>query len=134
MKDQKYFRDLLYLVFHSPFHNNWQMNFVKTNFVPPFVRGQYRIWYCDDEPVGCCVWAWVTDEILEKLKENKYRIRPEDWSNGKNLWFQEFIAPFGKSREMVRDMRKIMKEKHGDDVVGHCFRPSKQKLGKAITR
>jgi hypothetical protein len=31
-------------------------------------------------------------------------------------------------------MRKILKEKHGDDVVGHWFRPSKQKLGKAITR
>jgi len=125
--------DVLSLVALSDFHHHWKMHKIKRVFVPPLQIGQFRIWYHDSRPSGFCSWAWVSDEILNKLQNENYLMQPEDWQSGSNLWFAEFVAPFGKARGMVKDMRKFILHQYGENIKGHWFRPSKKKQGFAYS-
>ena len=117
----------------SEFHHHWKMHQVKRVFVPPMYHGQYRIWYNNTDPFGFCLWAWVSDEILEKLLNEEYRMQADDWKSGKNLYLAEFVAPFGNTRQIVRNMRKFVKENFGENVKGHWYRSAKKKVGSAMS-
>ena len=96
-------------------------------------HGQYRIWYNNTDPFGFCLWAWVSDEILEKLLNEEYRLQADDWQSGKNLYLAEFVAPFGNTRQIVRNMRKFVKENFGENIKGHWYRSAKKKVGSAMS-
>jgi len=125
--------DVLSLVALSNFHHHWKMHKVKRVFVPPLQIGQFRIWYHDSRPSGFCSWAWVSDEILNKLQNENYLMQPEDWKSGSNLWFAEFVAPYGNTRQMVKDMRRFILNQYGENIKGHWFRPTKKKQGSAVS-
>lgn len=131
--NRNYFGDILYLLTMSEFHHHWKMHQVKRVFVPPMYHGQYRIWYNNTDPFGFCLWAWVSDEILEKLLNEEYRMQADDWKSGKNLYLAEFVAPFGNTRQIVRNMRKFVKENFGENVKGHWYRSAKKKVGSAMS-
>ena len=131
--NRNYFGDILYLLTMSEFHHHWKMHQVKRVFVPPMYHGQYRIWYNNTDPFGFCLWAWVSDEILEKLLNENYRMQADDWQSGKNLYLAEFVAPFGNTRQIVRNMRKFVKENFGENVKGHWYRSAKKKVGSAMS-
>ena len=38
-------------------------------------------------------------------------MKADDWQSGKNLYLAEFVAPFGQTRQIVRNMRQYIKEK-----------------------
>ena len=130
---RNYLGDILYLVAVSEFHHHWKMHQVKRVFVPPVHYKQYRIWYSNNNPVGACIWAWVSDEVLEKLKTDSYKIQHDDWQSGKHLWVAEFISPFGQTRQMVRNMRQFVRKNYGKKVKGQWYRPSKKKVGFAVS-
>ena len=125
--------DVLSIVALSDFHHHWKMHKVKRVFVPPLQIGQFRIWYHDSRPSGFCSWAWVSDEILNKLQNENYLMQPEDWKSGSNLWFAEFVAPYGNTRQMVKDMRRFILNQYGENIKGHWFRPTKKKQGSAVS-
>jgi cytolysin-activating lysine-acyltransferase len=125
--------DVLSIVALSDFHHHWKMHKVKRVFVPPLQIGQFRIWYQDSRPTGFCSWAWVSDEILNKLQKENYLMQPQDWKSGSNLWFAEFVAPYGNARQMVKDMRRFILNQYGENIKGHWFRPTKKKQGSAVS-
>ena len=60
-------------------------------------------------------------------------MKADDWKSGNNLYLAEFVAPFGQTRQIVRNMRQYIKENFGEDIKGHWFRPSRKKVGKAMS-
>lgn len=132
-QESNYLGDILYLVAHSPTHHHFKMHKVKKIFFPPVKLGQYRIFYFNSKPFGVCTWAWVSDDILHKLKHEGYLIQPDDWQSGKNLWLADWVSPFGKTREMVRSMRDFVTSTYGKNIKGQWYRPTKRKQGNAIS-
>ncbi len=53
-------------------------------------------------------------------------IQPNDWQSGDNLWFADWISPFGRTREMVRSMREFVTKNFGTNVKGQWYRPYKK--------
>jgi cytolysin-activating lysine-acyltransferase len=131
--NRNYLGDILYLVAHSQMHHHFKMFKVKKIFLPPFRYGQYRLFYVDSMPSGLCTWAWVSDEVLERLQSGNSIIRPQDWRSGNNLWFADWISPFGRTREMVRSMRDFVTKNFGTNVKGQWIRSSKGKKGYAFS-
>ena len=130
---RNHFGDVLSLLVASQFHHHWKLHQVKRVFNPPLYHGQFRIWYSNSHPLGFCCWAWVSDEILELLQKENYKMQPKDWQSGKNLWLAEFIAPNGSTREIVKNMRRFILNQYGENIKGHWFRPSKNKQGYAMS-
>jgi cytolysin-activating lysine-acyltransferase len=133
LETRNFFGDIMSLVALSPFHDKWTMEKIKRVFVPPLKCGQFRLFYQSSVPNGFCCWAWVSDEILNLLQNKNYKLQPQDWQSGKNLWLAEFIAPNGNTREIVRNMRRFVLSNYGENIKGQWFRPTKNKQGFAMS-
>lgn len=132
-REHNYLGDILFLVAHSQMHHHFKMHKVKKIFIPPVKLGQYRIFYMNSKPYGFCTWGWVSDEVLERLQSGNTVLDLKDWQSGKNLYFADWVSPFGRTREMVRSMRDFVTKTYGTNVKGQWYRPSKRKKGYAFS-
>ncbi|EDX84677.1 RTX toxin acyltransferase family [Synechococcus sp. PCC 7335] len=102
---------LLHLAMHSPLHRRYTLNELEEQFVASLIHGQFRYYEVAGSPVGFVNWAWLTDELAEKYSTGEYTIALNEWQGGSQLWFPEFIAPFGHTNAIVRDLRTHVFEK-----------------------
>ncbi|MFN7415790.1 MAG: toxin-activating lysine-acyltransferase [Dolichospermum sp.] len=96
---------ITHLMMCSELHRKYPISGIAERFVPSLIHNQFRYYEINGNPIGFVNWAWLTDEIEEKYKTAKYVLNLDEWRGGKNLWFPEFIAPFGHTRFIVKDLR-----------------------------
>lgn len=80
--------------------------------MPPILLQQFRMFYAKDRPLGAILWAYVNDEVEQRLLSGNARMRPQDWKCGDKLWIVEVVAPFGGTDEMLKDLKaKVFPER-----------------------
>lgn len=57
-------------------------------------------------PLSFVTWAWVNEDVDARLEEDPDDIQPHEWNCGEHLWFMDFIAPYGRVREIVAHLDK----------------------------
>lgn len=98
---------LLWLCQHSQLHCNYSVGMLLTRVSVAIELNQYR--YYEDKrgvPVGFCNWAWLSDADLTTALSGNVDLERPQWRGGENLFFPEFLAPFGHCRAIVRDIRQ----------------------------
>ncbi|WP_107671196.1 toxin-activating lysine-acyltransferase [Cyanothece sp. BG0011] len=96
---------LTHLMMSSKLHQRYQIIDISGRFLPSLIHNQFRYCEMDSKPLGFVNWAWLSDEVEEKFKTGKYVLKLDEWQSGNNLWFLEFIAPFGHANLMIKDLR-----------------------------
>jgi cytolysin-activating lysine-acyltransferase len=80
--------------------------------MPPILLQQFRLFYAKDRPIGAILWAYVSDEVADRLAAGNARLRPQDWKSGDTLWVVDVIAPFSGTDEMLKDLKaKVFPER-----------------------
>ena len=94
----------LFLASHV--HRNYLINDIGAMFLPPLHLNQFRI-YRDGQgaPVGLITWAWLTRDVEKGYVTGEYNLKPEDWNAGDQLWFTDFLAPYGHMARIAQDMK-----------------------------
>lgn len=72
----------------------------------PLKLRQFRVFYKDKTPIGYACWAYVSDEVEERLTAGANRLRPEDWKSGDRLWLVDLCAPFGGDESILKELRE----------------------------
>ena len=122
------FGEVMELVKHSKFHRPLRFNLLIKSFDTPLKLKQYRYWRNKKQKlVGFCSYAFVSDEVLDKLLDGA-TMQSEYWQSGKNLWLAEFVAPYGHVSFIVKDTVRYFNKEHGIET-GYWYRPTKQKKG-----
>ena len=96
---------ITHLMMSSQLHLNYNISDIAERFVPALIHNQFRYYEINGSPIGFVNWAWLTDEIEQKYMTGEYVLNLDEWQGGRNLWFPEFIAPFGHARLIVKDLR-----------------------------
>lgn len=74
--------EIAWLMSQSPEHKHYSLADLEWLIMPPVMLEQFRIYYHNNMPVACALWAYVTPETEEKLKSGVKRLRPEEWCGG----------------------------------------------------
>lgn len=96
---------ITHLMVSSSLHRRYSIADIAERFVPALIHNQFRYYEINGSPIGFVNWAWLSDEVEQKFMTGKYVLQLDEWLGGKNLWFPEFIAPFGHARLIVQDLR-----------------------------
>ena len=96
---------ITHLMMSSPLHRRYNIADIAERFVPALIHNQFRYYEINGNPIGFVNWAWLSDEVEQKFMTGKYVLQLDEWFGGDNLWFPEFIAPFGHARLIVKDLR-----------------------------
>ncbi len=76
--------EMTWLLTQSELHKRLSIGDIEWLLFPPLVLGQYKVFYANGQPVGLALWAFLTEEIANKLGENG-KLGPNDWCAGFDL-------------------------------------------------
>lgn len=76
--------EMTWLLSQSDLHKRLSIGDLEWLLFPPLVLGQYKLFYANAQPIGLALWAFLTDEIANKLGETG-RLEPNDWCVGFDL-------------------------------------------------
>jgi cytolysin-activating lysine-acyltransferase len=89
----------------SPYHSQWPLYDAEIELVPPMHLNQCKFYFdAQQNPVAFVTWSNITEAIKIKLVDGG-QMAWEDWNSGELLLFNDFVAPFGHTREILKDLR-----------------------------
>ena len=96
--------DTIALMSVSKIHKELRIGDIDRLLAAPIMLNQYRIWREGSRPVAYASWGYLSDEARERHLARAGLVRARDWDSGAELWFMDFIAPFGNVIKYVRDL------------------------------
>lgn len=108
------------LLMMSKVHRKMQIRDIADIVLPPIHLNQFRIYRDkDNKPVGLVTWGWFDDQIEKKYLSGETVLSYAEWKSGigqpkanesgteklgNNLFFTDFIAPFGHTKKIFKDL------------------------------
>ncbi len=86
--------DVLFLALHSEDYKDITITEFYARFIETIKVGNFQLLREKDTnlPITFASWAFVSDEVLEDLLENRRDIKEEEINTGENLLFIEFFS------------------------------------------
>lgn len=96
----------VWLLSQSDYHQKWSLHDVDLEIIPALIHQQFRLYFDDQEnPIGLATWAWLSDEAKTKLLNNQGPLDFDEWHSGEHLMFNDYIAPWGHAKVILKDLR-----------------------------
>ena len=73
--------------------------------MPPLVLDQCKLYTKSEIPWAFFTWAFVNDEVHQRLGSGLPKIAPHEWRGGDHCWLLDAVAPFGGLDECLTDLR-----------------------------
>ena len=96
--------EIIWMMTRSPNHRYFFISDLEWMVMQPVSLGQFRVFHGDEYPVGVLFWAYVNEEVENRLKLGVTKLSPSDWKSGDRLWLVDAITPFGNAQQMLDDL------------------------------
>lgn len=115
------------LLLASPPHRHLFIADLEWRLLPAIASSQFRLITKDNRPLAFVTWAFLSDEIKERLKSaggsnsGAGRLKPEEWRSGKNHVIVDFVSPFITDEDEKKRMLASVfgaKKKEGEEQAG----------------
>ncbi|MEC4766474.1 toxin-activating lysine-acyltransferase [Halomonas sp. CUBES01] len=96
----------LELLAQSEYHRQFELgDYFCTEILPPLGCNQARFYVTSEGlPTGMVTWAWLSEEVERDVHATGRALEQGEWSSGDRLFFNDWITPYGNTREIVYDM------------------------------
>lgn len=113
------FGEVAWLFARSPLHYEMPVRKLEQWAFPPIVLQQFRLYRREGRPVAFFSWAFLSEAVEKKYALSPQSLEPGEWRSGERLWIIDFIAPFGDTARVMRDLRETV----FPNDVGRALRP-----------
>jgi cytolysin-activating lysine-acyltransferase len=97
--------ELFQLFVASDRHDTLSLREFAMSILPPIHFDQFRIYHANGRPVGFVSWAMFRPEDGKGYMAGDFDFSLDKWTAGDQLWFIDYIAPFGHAIKMAEDLR-----------------------------
>lgn len=73
--------------------------------MPPIVLDQCRLYTKNEIPWAFFTWAFVNEDVHQRLLAGTAKIAPHEWRGGQHCWLLDAVAPFGGLEECLTELR-----------------------------
>lgn len=91
---------------NSRLHLGYTVADIATYVLAPMRLKQYMIFRTKKGPVAYIAWAYLSDQVAALYEAGEREIQPDDWKGGSQLWFVEFVAPYGHAQRIIDELRR----------------------------
>lgn len=98
--------EITWLLSQSKVHKNLFIADLEWMVMPAILLEQFRIFYGPKSPAAVAIWAYVSPQTDERLRDGQSRLKADEWKAGEIPWLIELIAPFGAEAEILEDLSK----------------------------
>ena len=96
----------LELLAQSNYHQQYPMgDYFRTEILPPIWANQMRFYLTTEGvPTAMVTWAWLSQEVEQEIHQTGRALGEDEWQSGERLFFNDWVTPYGNTREAIRDM------------------------------
>lgn len=105
-RDPNVYASAVLLMQRSPRHRHLFIADLEWSLLPPLALGQARLFHKDGLPVAFATWAFVSEEVEERLQQGQMRLKPGEWKSGDSCWLIDLVSPGGGAKELLRTLRQ----------------------------
>ena len=84
--------------------------------MPALQLGHYRLYGQNNQPVGVVMWAMLDDALGERMLDPRFKLRPEQWSCGSQMWVTDIVHTHvmepGLTGAMLADVKSAIAGAH----------------------
>lgn len=100
--------EIAWLLSQSPNHrHSLFLGDLEWLVMPPLTLAQYRLFYANEKPVGVAFWAFVNEQVEQRLAGGS-RLGASEWRSGDRVWLVEIVAPFGGQDRILADLQETV--------------------------
>lgn len=74
--------------------------------MPPLLLDQCRIFMRGKMPFAFFSWAFVSDDVQQRLLAGNGKLAPHEWKSGPHLWLIDVVTPFGALKELLAELQQ----------------------------
>lgn len=101
--------EVVFLMMSPPSHKHLFITDLEWLVMPPLTLRQFRLWRQGNRPIAFASWAFLSDEVGERVMGGVRRLKPADWKSGDNAWLMDVIAPNPEfAKQMVDELKKTV--------------------------
>lgn len=127
--------DLKQLLADSPYHCDISEDGIRRLIEAPIRHGKALVYQEEGQPKGFMTWAFLHPHQVDGYLNKTRKIKSIDFMrNEGELWFIDFIAPYGNTRKVVRAFQKEFQSLYPSIKFGKMFRRAKGYNAKVIVR
>jgi len=96
----------LELLTQSPYHNRHKLEkYFRIEILPALGCNQMRFYIAPNFiPTAMVTWAWLSKNVERDVHVTGRALKKNEWNCGGHLFFNDWITPYGNTREVVHDM------------------------------
>ena len=80
--------------------------YIAVEILPPLRCRQVRFYLTESGiPTAMVTWAWLSEDVEREVHETGRALQHDEWNCGHRLFINDLIAPYGGTRQVVRDLR-----------------------------
>jgi cytolysin-activating lysine-acyltransferase len=113
------FGEMVWVMTQSPLHKHFALADLEWMVMPSLLLEQYRVFRDNERPVGVAFWAFVSEEVEDKVKQGRGRLRPDEWRSGDRGWLVELVAPFATAENQM--VPRMLTDLHAIAFKGKPF-------------
>ena len=106
------FGEIVWLLTQSTAYKHHTLADLEWLVMPPLLLEQYRVFHEGSRPVGAIVWAKLDTETGKRMSDGRFRLRPDQWRSGGDIWIVDILSATGTSETlpaaMVEDFKKAV--------------------------
>jgi hemolysin-activating ACP:hemolysin acyltransferase len=91
----------------SKAHSHYPVSYIRDLIEPALAHRLIKLYFNQKgDPVGYVVWAYVAEDVQTRfLQTGKWDLHESEWREGRSLWIVDFVAPFGHTYAILKDLR-----------------------------
>ena len=91
------FGEIVWLMTRSDGYKHYTMSDLEWLLMPALLLQQFRIFHTGAVPAGALLWASLDEATGERMLDPKFRLRPDLWRVGDDIWITDIVMPAGSS-------------------------------------
>lgn len=101
--------EVVFLMMTPPSHKHLFLTDLEWLVMPPLTLRQFRLWRQGTRPIGFASWAFLSEEVAERVRGGVRKLKPADWKSGDNAWLMDVVAPNAEfAQQMVEELKKTV--------------------------
>jgi len=102
---------ILSLMSRSEVHKKWTVEDIGRLIIPAVIHNKIRFYVDNGKMVGFATYAFLSEEAEKGYLDGTRKLQPSDFKGEEgSMWFIDFIAPYGHTKQFVRALRKEFKD------------------------
>ncbi len=98
--------EIVSLFMGSKVHRNYEIRDVADIILPFINANQFRIYHDEKKrPIALLTWAKFSQEVEAEYLNGKIVLSEAEINSGEIIYFTDFIAPYGHTKLVVRDIK-----------------------------